>query len=135
MYRNPRTWPDAEDALIAALAALWPGAIHYEVPSSRPAEFVVIERDGGGNDGTLDRAAVTIEVWSGTPGDSKRGATSLAALIRDLLKQTPRDANPITDYTEESFAYLPDEISGSPRVIITATVTLQPSGRIEEISA
>ena len=135
MYRDPRTWPVAEDEVQQALADLWPGVVVQTWPTDRPDEFVLVECDQQrAIGGVLSEAAMTVEVWSGRAGDNPREVRTLAALVRDLLAQMPRGDNPITAWTEETSAYLADEITGDPRVIITGSITLKPSVRVEEVS-
>lgn len=135
MYREPRTWPVAEDEIQQALAALWDGDVHQTWPADRPAEWVLIECDDqSAQGGVLSVAQMTVHVWSGRNGDNPRTVRTLASLIRDLLAQMPRGDNPITAWTEDTAAYLADEITGDPRVIITGTAVLKPSARIEEVS-
>ena len=135
MYRDPRTWPVAEDEVQSALADLWTGDVFQSWPTVRPDAFVLVECDQQrAVGGVLSEAAMTVEVWSGRAGDNPRDVRTLAALIRDLLAQMPRGANAITAWTEESSAFLADEITGDPRVIITGTAVLKPGTRIEEVS-
>lgn len=124
-----RVWADVTGVLIDVIADQWPGPVAPAVPKPRPAELVVVRRLGGGDDGVLDRARMGVDVWSGEPGGSQAPAHALAARIREILRQAPftHPGCGLARVTIDSLGFLPDEVTATPRVIITATVTAKPS--------
>lgn len=129
-FLTPRTWLDATGVLIDGIAAEWAGTVVGAVPNPRPEEFVLVSRTGGGIDGALDVALMDIEVWSGEPGTSQVPAHQLAGTIREILRMLPTTASSVTRVEEESFAFLPDQVSGAPRCLLSVTAWLKPSASL-----
>lgn len=89
-------FPDAELWLTTALrAALATRSETYKsgvivgstVPSTIPARFVQVRRDGGPEDGVFDRPRFGINVWAATEQD----VANLARLVAALLRLLPGD--------------------------------------------
>ena len=125
---SPRTWTDVTAELIDVLNTnvdTFP-----TVPNPRPDEFVVVRRTGGGSDMFLDRAQMDIEVWSGGPRDSIVAVHTLAGQVREWLRTAPDAASGLCHVVIDTLGFLADEVTGSPRIIITATVTAKPTARV-----
>lgn len=122
---SSRVWLDATQTVIDALG----GHIdaYPAVPNPRPDEFVVVRRDGGSQDGVLDSAEMSIEVWSGQPNTSLQPVTALAGEVRELLRTMPDTTVGVVRWTEDTFGLLPDEVTDTPRVLIFGTVWLKPT--------
>lgn len=123
-----RIWPDPIAAVIAAIASEGIDA-YPAVPNPRPAEFAVVQRLGGGidNDAVFDIAQVDVEVWSGDQGDSLVPVWDATRTVIEALRMMPAATGDVARVDIETSGYLPDEITGSPRVIITAGVWLRPT--------
>ena len=123
-----RTWPDAVGTVIDLLTNAGVDA-YPAVPNPRPLEFAVVRRDGGGNDGdgVFDMAAMSVEVWSGDPDDSTVPVWAAASEIREVLRMAPETPSAVARVDIDSLGYLPDELSDSPRVIISCGVALRPT--------
>lgn len=126
-FRTSRVWLDATQVVIDGISAEWTGAVVPAVPTDRPDEFVVVQRVGGSNDGVLDSAAIDIECWSGEPNSSQVPAWTLANTIREIVRMLPDTTAGVCDVEEDTASFLPDELSDTPRVLLTFTVLLKPS--------
>lgn len=66
-------------------------SVGLKVPTTRPARFITVRRDGGGRlDAVRELARMSINVWAGTDKD----ATDLARLTAALL-MTAAHGNPV----------------------------------------
>ena len=126
-FRSARVWLDATQTVLDGLYAQWNGIVLPAIPTDRPDEFVVVQRVGGGTDGVLDAASMSIECWSGEPNSSQVPAWTLAGTIREIVRMLPDTAAGICDVDEDAASFLPDELSDTPRVLLTFTVLLKPS--------
>lgn len=83
----PIVFPDIELVLTTALRPLLATHGHADVrvdrkiPNPRPKRIVVINRDGGNDDGVTDRPRVRVRVWDTTA----EAASSLAGLVVALM--------------------------------------------------
>lgn len=119
------TWPDATTLLAGWLTDEQDVPVRWTVPNPRPDEFVVVRRSGTESDSLdLDAARFDIEVWSGSPGDSPVACHTLANSIRDLIHAMPTGSDPVVRARCTGPVWLPDGESGSPRVVMAATVTI-----------
>ena len=126
-FRSSRVWLDATQTVIDGISDEWAGTVVPAVPTDRPDEFVVVQRVGGSNDGVLDTASIDVECWSGEPNASQVPAWTLAGTIREIVRMLPDTAAGICDVEEDTASFLPDELSDTPRVLLTFTVLLKPS--------
>ena len=126
-FRSSRVWLDATQVVIDGISDEWAGTVLPAVPTDRPDEFVVVQRVGGSNDGVLDSAAIDIECWSGEPNSSQVPAWMLAGTIREIVRMLPATTSGVCDVDEDSASFLPDELSDTPRVLLSFTVLLKPS--------
>ena len=84
---------------------------YANVPSSRPASFVTVERTGGSHDSVvIDRPTVAIQAWS----DKRLSASELAYSVRDTLIGMVSEVN-ICKVSINSIYNYPDSESGSNR--------------------
>ncbi len=84
---------------------------YANVPSSRPASFVTVERTGGSHDSVvIDRPTVAIQAWA----DKRLSASELAYSVRDALSEMVSEAN-ICKVSINSIYNYPDHESGSNR--------------------
>lgn len=123
-----RTWPDAVAAVIDTITSAGIDA-YPAVPTPRPDEFVVVQRLGGGidQDAVFDVAQLDVEVWSGDEGASLVPVWAATRSVIEALRMMPATGGDVARVDIETSGYLPDEITGSPRVIITAAVWLRPT--------
>ncbi len=126
-FRSARVWLDATQTVIDGISDEWAGTVVPAVPTDRPDEFVVVQRVGGSNDGVLDTASIDVECWSGEPNASQVPAWTLAGTIREIVRMLPDTVAGICDVEEDTASFLPDELSDTPRVLLTFTVLLKPS--------
>ena len=119
---------DAKAVLIDWLAA---GGFNAQprVPNPRPDEFVVVRRTGGSIDidAVSDRAQMAVECWSGQPEASPAPAWALANDVRTHLRALPGEFSGVSLWEEDTCGELYDELSETPRVIITGTCWIQPT--------
>jgi hypothetical protein len=128
MTINPRVWRDETALLIGTLQDDWTTAVYTRPPREMPDEFLVVRRTGGTNNGRVDRALMTIEVWSGEPGASRDGVNALAPVIAEYVRMTPTNHPGIgcAGVAIQANLFQADILSGRPRRVITATLTLKP---------
>lgn len=119
---------DAKAVLIDWLAAAGFDA-QPRIPNPRPTEFVVVRRPGGNIDvdAVSDRAQMSIECWSGEPEASPDAAWALAGAVREHLRALPGEFAGVSLWEEDTCGELYDELSETPRVIITGTCWIQPT--------
>lgn len=124
---HPRLWPDATALVLDAIRDEGIDA-YPTVPNPRGDEFVIVQRVGGGRDidGIFDQAQLDVECWSGEPNGSAVDAHTLAYRVREILHLLPATVAGVSRWDEDTFGYLPDEISETPRVIITGALWTRP---------
>lgn len=84
---------------------------YANVPSSRPASFVTVERTGGSHDSVvIDRPTVAIQAWA----DKRLSASELAYSVRDALSEMVSETN-ICKVSINSIYNFPDPVSGVSR--------------------
>ena len=84
---------------------------YANVPSSRPASFVTVERTGGSHDSVvIDRPTVAIQAWA----DKRLSASELAYSVRDALIGMVSEVN-ICKVSINSIYNFPDLESGVSR--------------------
>lgn len=112
---------NAEDAIVAHLAASLPVAVFREVPRDRPDSFVTVERTGGAlNELVRDSALLAVQAWAATP----KAARELAYQCRDALTcAVERDS--VFSVSVTSLYNDADTDSGSPRYQLVCTVENQ----------
>lgn len=107
---SPRIYPDIEAwataylraAITSGWAATFPGLyVSNSVPSPRRDFMVIVRRDGGTEDGLLDRPRVSARVW----GDTEQSATDLARIVKALFNAAA-DGDPVV--------YVPKRSSTGP---------------------
>lgn len=116
MTRPVVLFPDAVLVTIEYLRTKLPDSLIYsDVPESRPAEFVRVERVGGARRSLLlDRPRVDFQCWS----DSEENAEALVATVRAyaLAMGGKRGATTVYEVTEVSGPmWVPDSLSGQAR--------------------
>ncbi len=115
----------ATEAIVA-----WLRAMGYEasslVPSDAPdapAEFVTVERQGGGVADMVDHPSMTLQAWAPTDERAEALANGLRSVV--LLEAPPRG---IARVSVESGPYrFYDEMTRCPRYQLTLDVTSQIS--------
>lgn len=112
---------DAEREVVDYLNAKGLGATaYYDVPSERPATFIVVERTGG-EDGELviERPMLDIQCWAG----SRRDAALLADAVKGALRSMPYEVDDCfyADLTSTFRDY--DLDSGTPRYHVVTEIT------------
>ena len=93
------------------------------VPADRPAEFLRVERLGGGPDNrALDKPLVMGQGWA----QSRARAEDIAAEFRDLLMNRYGEAHLIRGVLDVNGPYFdPDPDSYTPRFTVTATLSVR----------
>lgn len=93
-----------------------------QVPAARPAEFVTVQRTGGGYELGRDVANLAVQTWAATDFD----AYTLALAVRECMR-TMREAVPSICKVEVSSLYeFGDVESGSPRYQLDVYLTTRP---------
>ena len=113
---------DAAFLVVAALNAAGIGATAYpQVPGTRPASFLVVERTGGSDANRVQStASVDVDCWA----DTAFNASELAGAVRDALLALP-DSEPNVFHVSITSTYNnPDIDSGSPRYTVGADLTV-----------
>ena len=94
---------------------------YANVPSSRPASFVTVERTGGSHDSVvIDRPTVAIQAWA----DKRLSASELAYSVRDALSEMVSETN-ICKVSINSIYNFPDPVSGSNRYQLVVDFVVQ----------
>lgn len=112
---------DAEREVVDYLNTKGLGATaYYDVPSKRPAAFIVVERTGGADsDIVAERPMLDIQCWAAT----RRDAALLADAVKDALRAMPYEVDDCfyADLTSTFRDY--DLESGSPRYHVVTEIT------------
>lgn len=115
--------PNVEGLTIAWLGTLsgfssWP--VFGDMPESRPDQFILVDRTGGGREAmVLDRAEILIEVYHKT---SRLAASDKANAIADVISTLADTNEPITRSVVNSVVNLGDIIGGYQRYQIYCDV-------------
>lgn len=109
-------FPDAELSICAALRPHLDGQVFVgnAVPNPRRERMVVVNRDGGSNDGVTDQPRIRIRCWAPT----KQAATDLARLVVALMP-TLVGSGGIVRVDHQSGPYeVPDESGAHQRLAL-----------------
>ena len=112
---------DAEQSLVDYLNGADVGATaYYDVPSSRPASFLVVERTGGPRtDIVVERPMLDVQCWAQT----RRDAALLADAVVESLRAMP-DAVPECFHVSITSTYRDTDLeSGTPRYHVVCEIT------------
>lgn len=112
---------DAERTLVDYLNGAGIDAkAYYDVPSERPASFVVAERTGGPRTGiVVERPMLDVQCWAG----SRRDAALLADAVADALRAMP-DAVAGCFHVNITSTYRDADLdSGTPRYHVVCEIT------------
>lgn len=118
--------PNAELALTGALRASLTAVdvddvyVGRSVPSARRTRMVIVNRDGGGFDGVLDRPRIRVRVWDASP----LAATDLARLVVRLMLQLPGTAG-VVRVSHQSGPYEVPDASGQTQLYLLFDVTIR----------
>lgn len=128
MTPQPRTWPVPTELVTAYLLGQTDIPVRWAVPSPRPNACIIVRAVGTAERSEWSEVVVMdIEVWSGRPGDSPRGAAALVQDVREWLIQAPGTVEQIVDVTCGSAQFLPDPESNAPRYLLSADVRVKPT--------
>lgn len=111
---------DAEVLVRQWLASQLSIPVSTEIPSTRPSEFVTVERVGGPIIDVRDKALITIKAWSTT----RTKAGQLAHTVTDALSLGAIQHPQIANVEINSIVNYPDLDSGQARFQITAVVVV-----------
>ena len=112
---------DAERTLVDYLNGADVGATaYYDVPSDRPASFVVVERTGGPRtDIVVERPMLDVQCWA----HNRRDAALLADAVADALRAMP-DAVAECFHANLTSTYRDADLeSGTPRYHVVCEIT------------
>lgn len=113
--------------VLSALCAWLPGKLGVpcstQVPDPRPAEFVTVERTGGGYSLGRDNPYLAVQAWSGT----EAGAYTLALAAREAIAVLAREELPeVCQATVEGVYAFPDPDSRQSRYQLDAYLVTRP---------
>ena len=76
-----------EATIISGLSEALQVNVYADVPKTRPAEFVTVERTGGGRDayGLIDRPSIAVQSWSETRYKASQLANTVDAAMHSLV--------------------------------------------------
>lgn len=116
----PILFPDVELLVSTALRPLLFAAgeadvyVGRSIPSTRRARMVVVNRDGGNDDGLTDFPRLRVRVWDATPQKATDLARKVAALMPSLVETTS-----VTYVRKQSGPYaVPDESGQEQRYLL-----------------
>lgn len=128
---EPIAFPDTEALLVtylgAELAARGDSAtVHTQIPTTRPARFVVVPRVGGPRRNlVVDSPTIAVESWANTA----ESAYGLCRIVRALLGALPgRVVDGVPFYRIDEFSgpvNLPDPESYQARYTLTVSLSLR----------
>ncbi len=112
--------PNIQAIARKALAGALDAKVGVTVPNPRPAQFVLVRREGGAlkADGHLDAAGIGVECWAAT----EQEAYGLAEAARAAMYALPYGEG-VSHVAEEAFYSDPDPEDGAPRWYGSYTVT------------
>ena len=104
---------DAEREVVDYLNSKKPGATaYYDVPSRRPATFIIVERTGGPRgEGETSRPMLDVQCWA----IGRRNAALLAQAVEDALTDMPAIVENVAHVSITSTFRDADLESGTPR--------------------
>lgn len=110
---------NVEALLIAALNAVdgLPEAFP-DVPGTRPAAFITVERVGGGYADVRDLPLVAVQCWAGSRYDASELAAAVARVLKNLAHTHPQ----VGRVGIESVVNFPDPDSKQARYQVTASL-------------
>ncbi|HCG61417.1 MAG TPA: hypothetical protein DEV22_03245 [Collinsella sp.] len=88
-----------------------------EVPASRPAQMVTVERTGGTGSALLDEPRVDVDTWANSDAE----ALSLSDEVTELMYRLPDASDTVSEVTRTS-QYRSD-VDGSHRWTATFNIT------------
>lgn len=116
----PILFPDVELVVTTGLRAELLAAdevgvfVGNKIPSPRRPRMVVVNRDGGNDDGVTDFPRLRVRVWDETPQKATDLARTVAALMQNLVGTTQ-----ITYVRKQSGPYdVPDESKAEQRYLL-----------------
>ena len=115
---------DIEAVLLAFFGTRMPGVrFEVDVPADRPAEFVLLRRNGGpAANRVVDRPLITVDAWAA----SSARAAELVELVRGVFLGEGTTIPRVRGVTEISGPYNnPDDESGSPRYRFSVQLTVR----------
>lgn len=113
-----KQWIESDDAL-----ADYP--VSFDVPSTRPARFITVERVGGGSDGILDRPMIAVQVWDTSRWNASNAAM---ALVKPRLVDLWQHPN-VGAVSIESVVNFPETVAPfQSRYQITVSMTVAVNG-------
>ena len=125
----PILFPDVELLVSTALRPLLVAAgetgvyVGRAIPNPRRARMVVVNRDGGADDGMTDSPRLRVRVWDTTPQKATDLARKVAALMQNLVGTTS-----VTYVRKQSGPYaVPDE-SGQEQRYLLFDLRTRPEG-------
>ena len=126
MVYEPVVFPDAVAVVTTYLASVLTEHVGTEVPGSRSAAFVVVDRVGGARRNlVVDDASVVVECWAESDAD----AHDLAQLARAHVLSLPGQVVggvPVYDVNEFGGPVNnPDPLSAHPRYVFTVQVAVR----------
>lgn len=92
------------------------------VPAERPAEFVTVERTGGGYSVGRDEPALAVQCWAAT----EHAAYTLALLAREAILALPEAVAPVCRAQVTSIYRFPDPDSRAERYQLDAHLVCRP---------
>lgn len=90
-----------------------------DVPATRPAEFITVERVGGSRGDVVESPLLSVQAWS----DSRVHAEQLADLVVDSLNEMV-SLEQVADVGVQSVINDPDPDSEQPRFQVTVSLTV-----------
>lgn len=111
---------DAEREVVDYLNSNGLGATaYYDVPSKRPATFIVVERTGGPRgEGETSRPMLDIQCWAA----SRRDAALLARAVEDALVDMPATVENVAHVSITSTFRDVDLETGTPRYHVVCEI-------------
>lgn len=129
MPRPVVIFPDAVLIVIDYLRSKLPGvAVHSQVPASRPAEFIRVERLGGTRRTIVtDRPRIDIHCWSSSEGAAEALLSKTRAHV--LAMAGKRGGTTVyAVYEVGGPQWVPDITSGQPRYAFAVEFSTRGSG-------
>jgi hypothetical protein len=93
-----------------------------EVPATRPAQFVTIERTGGTYERGVDRPIMAVQCWAGSMSE----AYALALAAREVLISLPETVPSVCRSAVDSIYDFPDPDSDMRRYQLNLELVTRP---------
>jgi hypothetical protein len=117
---------DAEQLIIAHLAAALAEPVSQRIPSPRPSAFVTVRRTGGvRREVVIDAAQITVDAWGDTPAAAHDLAQSVRSLIHAMVGVPLTGAVVVRVDEFAGPGYFPDDVSDQDRYTATYSVHLR----------